>query len=78
MNKKDRIIHDQNGLIMLHQQMIDLYKDQIATLESYSPMDIQAMFESAALKLLVKNAEEFTTAMIERRELYKQELSDEE
>lgn len=77
MNKKDRIIHDQNGLIMLHQQMIDLYKDQIATLELYGPMDIQAMFASTALKLLVKNAEKFTESMIERRELYKTQLPEE-
>lgn len=76
MNKKDRIIDDQNGLIMLHQQMIDLYKDQIKTLESYGPNNIYAMLMAGGLKILVKNAEEFTTAMIERRELYKQELSD--
>ena len=77
MNKKDRIIHDQNGLIMLHQQMIDLYKDQIATLESYCPTDIQAMFAATALKLLVENAEKFTESMIERRELYKTQLPEE-
>lgn len=78
MNKKDRIIDDQNCLIMLHQQMVDLYKDQIKTLESYGPNNISAMLTAAGLKILVKNAEDFTSAMIERRELYKQELSDEE
>lgn len=77
MNKKDRIISDQNSLIMLHQQMVDLYKDQITTLESYGPNDIQAMFTAAALKLLVKKAEDFTEKMIERRELYKLQLPEE-
>lgn len=77
MNKKYRIINDQNGLIMLHQQMIDLYKDQIVTLESYGPGDIQTMFAAMALKLLVENAEKFTESMIERRELYKTQLPEE-
>lgn len=77
MNKKDRIIDDQNGLILLHQQMVDLYKDQIKTLESYGPNDIQAMFAAAGLRLLVENAEEFTKRMIERRELYKTQLPEE-
>lgn len=77
MNKKDRIIDDQNCLLMLHQQMIDLYKDQIITFESYGPTDIQAMFAATALKLLVENAEKFTDSMIERRELYKTELPEE-